>query len=166
MKHWMMILLALSFVGVGCGGGLSEEDAGMAFSTTQQALDSTRTQAYSQASSQGGAAVDVACQGGGTVVWNNWDFGTESLTNWSSQATFQSCNWQNLTMTGTIDYEYSVQSEGNNATIRYVMKGTVNYSGSISGSCTYDVRWTFSNSGFSYKGSYCGYQAASFGGTF
>ena len=168
MKHWMSILLALSFVGIGCGGGMSEEDASTAFSTTQQALNTTRSQALSQAGSQGDVAVDVSCQSGGKVVWSNWDFGSSSATNWSSQATFDGCVWQNVTMNGTIDYEYSIESDGSTSTIRSIMKGTVNYSGSIGGSCTYDVRWSFTASGggggFSYSGSYCGYNATGFSG--
>jgi hypothetical protein len=174
MKRWTITLFALVFLGAGCGFGLTEEEANEALEETRNRLTSAEAEVYSKTraeiSGDNGTvttSLELRCLSDGSQTWDgDWVFEGGEFASWTVETTFTECTFQDLTMDGSIDYSYTVETSGNSMTAEYSMEGTVDYSGSIEGTCSYDLTWTAeSTSGgasVSFSGTYCGYDAQNY----
>jgi hypothetical protein len=174
MNKWIMTIFALVFLGTGCGFGLTEEEANEALEETRNRLTSVEAEVYSktraEVSDEDGTvstSLELRCLSDGTQTWEgDWMFDGGEFASWSVETTFNECTFQDLTMDGSIDYSFTVETSGTSTTAEYTMAGTVDYSGSIEGTCSYDLTWTTdstsSGASVSFSGTYCGYDARNY----
>lgn len=155
---------------ISCGGdSFSKADA----SAAQAAAVGALTTAVGAAGSGGLTAEQTAnisvdytgdCAGGGTVKvvgeWSGASAGAVASVYYDIQATFVGCNDGNVTMDGNLKYVTGINAAAGGASVNFVLKGNVVYSGSIVGDCEFDVEINASSSAAggsaSGSGSICG----------
>lgn len=187
----ILIVVSVACVSVvGCGNSVSEEDTRVAWASTNLAL--AQGQAQAQAIAQTGvpaapsgeaeevrpraaAQVDYTwtCTEGGSARFVGSaealvsDVGTSEVS-FELATDFEGCTVLGVTISGSLDYAAAVSTGAGSASTTLTMKGGLDYSGKVEGSCEIDMTASVSVSGgaggagsvgASYDGSICGHSA-------
>jgi hypothetical protein len=181
MKKLMMIATINVFVfsTLGCGSdGMSQADASKAWAAANMALVQASTQA---ATNPGALTADQAgpsqthninfsftCpQGGALKLVGSLTTANTGSTDFEYSSAFAACSSSGVTTDGTLTYNQSTtfNSATYQSTFALTYKGTLTFSGDVSGECEIDMTASGTNGSFTYAGTFCGFDAAGTAGS-
>lgn len=152
---------------VGCGGGMSPEDASRAFAAMSTVASSAQQQAMSNPNALGATGTfvidsSVNCPTSGTASFTG-SLTMDSATQYNFDFTFvySACATSdvemngNMSMTGAGAVDTSVSPPS--VTMTFTYNGSLEFSGTVSGSCDFDLTGTADAGGnISMTGTICG----------
>ncbi|MFO0728547.1 MAG: hypothetical protein U1E65_32525 [Myxococcota bacterium] len=161
-----LLSLALVVPAVGCGGGMSKQDAMTGWAAANVAL----SQAFAQAQTMGGGLHNDAtatlnftynCPGGGgtIAITGSADTSTPGMESVDVTEKATGCKSNNITLDGTMSYKTVV----NGSAVNFKWTGSLTFSGQVSGTCDIDVTVNSSGTGGSVTGTICGYSLSAAG---
>jgi hypothetical protein len=159
-----LIGIALVVPAVGCGGGMSKQDALTGWAAANVALQ----QGYSMATTAGGGLHNDAavmlnytfnCTGGGTILYTGSADTSAEMQSVDVSEKATGCVSNNITLDGTMSYKTVV----NGSNVNFKWTGSLTFKGQVSGTCDVDVTVNSSGAGASVSGTVCGYNIAAAG---
>lgn len=158
----LSLTLPALLLAANCGGSsFSKEDAARATTVVQTTINKAIAAAPRGLTQEQTTSVMIdytySCSGGGTAKVAGTVQGGGASGAYDVDATFTGCMEEGITLDGTLKYKFGITTTGTSVgSFEFTMKGTITYTGSISGECEFDFAVEGTGSGGAVKGSVCG----------